>query len=159
MSSLNYERRNITDHRERNLYFARAAFLCSKIDGFQWIPTAKCCGCSKLEQNKLGKSKKAQVPSSFFKKSFQKMSLHHLLSSSGAFLRPRCHQLLIIIFNVSSKSIKIKDRTTDLGCLCSVCTLHCAGGTEGYLVISIHGSLAAELEVRTPACQIDFDYI
>lgn len=63
-----------------------------------------------------------------FKKSFQKMSLHHLFSSSGAFLRPQCHQLLVIILNVSSKSIKIKDRTTDLGCLCSVCTLHCAGG-------------------------------
>lgn len=63
-----------------------------------------------------------------FKKSFQKVSLHHLFSSSGAFLRPQCHQLLIIILNVSSKSIKIKDRTTDLGCLCSVCTLHCARG-------------------------------
>lgn len=101
--------------------------------------------------------RKAQVPSSF-KKSFQKMSLHHLFSSSGAFLRPRCHQLLIIILNGSSKSIKIKDRTTDLGCLCSVCTLRCAGGTYSYLVISIHGSLAAELEFRTPACQIDCDY-
>lgn len=44
------------------------------------------------------------------------MSLHHLFSSSGAFLKPRCHQLLIIILNGPSKSIKTKDRTTDLGC-------------------------------------------
>lgn len=72
----------------------------------------------------------AKVPSWFFKKSLKKKPLHHLFSSSGAFLSLRCHQLLIL--NDSSKSIKIRDRTTDLGCLCCVCTLHWAQSTYGF---------------------------
>lgn len=139
------------------MYLAKFAFFCSKSNGFSRIPAAKWCGCSKFQH--LAQERPRCQVDFFKKKCFLKKSFHHLLSSSGAFLRLRCHQLLIIILNDSSESIKIRGRRRDLGYLCCVCTLHCALSTYGFLVISIHGSLAAELGVRALACQTDDDYV
>lgn len=103
-----------------------------------------------LLQVSASSPRKTKVPSWFFKKTFQKKSLHHLFSSSGAFLRLRCHQLLIIL-NDSSKSIKIRDTRTDLGCLCCVCTLHCALSAYSFLVISIHGIFGSRAWSQNPS--------
>lgn len=118
MGPFKHERRNTIDHqkeRERNMYLAKFAFFHSKIGGFKGsqLPSSVVAPSFSIQP------KKGQGAKLTFIKCFKKKSLHHLFSSSGAFLRLRCHQLLIIILNDSSKSIKIRDRRTDLG-VCAV---------------------------------------